>query len=125
MELQKGLTLEFFNPLKERYPEAMKTFCDWIDDYKKEVYWYDMFGDGLKLDNFEKRITGMKVAPKFHELPYAIQLGIWFEFELQQLKIKYPKWDNVVFDTQITDKILEHRISKWLQFNSDPHIQKF
>lgn len=76
MDIAKSLTLEnFWNDLKAKYPEGVKVFTDWIDEYKKKVYWDSLFNAC-----YEKSPE----APKFHELPYAFQLGIWLEFMLDR-----------------------------------------
>lgn len=77
----------FWNELQEKHPKDMKVFCDWIDEYKKRVEWdkvfhvpqYDIWmgtPDGLK------QVTGKQFAraPKFHEIPVAMQIGIFFQF---------------------------------------------
>lgn len=73
MNITESLTLEnFWNELKARYPEGLKIFTDWIDEYKKTVDWDKLFnGRGYPI---------VVLAPKYHELPYAFQLGIWLEF---------------------------------------------
>lgn len=51
---------EFWNPLYEKYPEAVQLFCDWIDEYKKAVNWNEIIGEKVK----------------FHDLPYEMQFGL-------------------------------------------------
>lgn len=63
-----SLTKEnFWNEIKERYPEAVDHFCTWIDGYKKEVGWNDLFGEIFK----------------FHNLPFDMQNGIISRFDLE------------------------------------------
>lgn len=77
--MQQGLTKEnFFNEMLATYPKSMKRFCDWIDEYKKEVGWGNLFGEH-ETSNYG-RIMCSGIAPKFHHLPYAMQQGIWIEF---------------------------------------------
>jgi hypothetical protein len=57
----------FWNELRELYPEAVDHFCKWIDEYKKEVKWLDLFADGIK----------------FHDIPFDMQNGIIARFELE------------------------------------------
>ena len=84
MENEKGLTKEnFFNELYEKYPKAMQIFCNWIDEYKKSVNWNELFNDG------KAWAGGVTKSPKFHELPYAIQNGIWIEFAKKYLGKDY------------------------------------
>lgn len=69
MKIESTLTKEnFFNEVKEQYPNAMKHFLDWIDEYKKAVDWESLFG-----------------SIKFHSIPYAMQYGIWIEYCRQSL----------------------------------------
>jgi len=75
MNLQATLTKEeFWNDLADKYPKALKSFCDWIDQYKQEVNWNMLFNAGAISR------TGDTLAPKFHELPFAMQQGIWIEY---------------------------------------------
>lgn len=79
MNLTEGLTKEnFFNEMMILYPKAMAEFCSWIDDYKKVVNWDKLFPNPYK----DPRI---KNPLKFHNLPYAMQQGIWIEFVGQTL----------------------------------------
>lgn len=81
MNLESTLTKEdFFNEMKEKFPNAMKHFCDWIDEYKKAVHWNDLFGN-TKIIQREHYWADIK----FHHLPYAMQYGIWIEYCRQSL----------------------------------------
>ena len=77
MHLREPLTKEnFWNKLYSEYPEQTKVFCDWIDEYKNAVNWAGLFN--------EHAAFGTKYsAPKFDDLPYALQVGIWIEFVSQ------------------------------------------
>ena len=71
MTITENLTKEnFWNEMMEKYPEETKRFCDWIDEYKKAVAWDELFGNVFP--------TTKKI--KFHDIPYAMQLGIWLEY---------------------------------------------
>ncbi len=73
--MKQNLTLEnFWNDLHKNHPAAVQIFCDWIDNYKAENNWNVLFNAGAISR------TGDTVAPKYHDLPYAMQLGIWIEF---------------------------------------------
>ena len=61
----------FYNEMKEKYPKIMDEFCVWIDEYKKENKWITLFGAMGDMEG---------TAPKYHELPIAMQLGILSEF---------------------------------------------
>lgn len=70
MNLEQTLTKEnFFNEMMEKYPKATGHFCKWIDEYKKAVSWNDLF----------------RGPSKFHDIPYAMQYGIWIEYCGQEL----------------------------------------
>lgn len=57
----QNLTKEgFFNELYALYPDAVEKFCKWIDAYKEEVKWKELFAPGVK----------------FHDIPFEMQLGI-------------------------------------------------
>ena len=75
----ENLTKEnFWNDLMVKYPTAMKIFCAWIDQYKKQVGWAELFDPtGSKKD---------KDLPKYHDLPLAMQIGIFLQFAFQNGK---------------------------------------
>lgn len=73
-----NLTKEnFWNALYEKYPEGMKVFSLWIDEYKKR---HEMFKD----KKIEPPVNGFSPviikAPKYHDLPLAMQVGVFLEF---------------------------------------------
>lgn len=80
MIIQKGLTKEnFFDSLRRKYPRSFKHFCNWIDEYKKEVCWDKLFKANEDTDQLHSSTY------KFHEIPYAMQYGIWIAFCRDQL----------------------------------------
>ena len=71
----ENLTKEnFWNEMMQKYPLATKQFCDWIDEYKKQNNWNKLFNQGYN------SFTGPIPAPKYHDLPLAMQTGIAIEF---------------------------------------------
>lgn len=68
----RALTKEnFLDEIAIKYPVAFKKFSEWIDEYKIEVEWDDLFN----------RPNGVPhLGVKYHDLPYGLQLGIWIEF---------------------------------------------
>lgn len=78
MQLTGTLTKEnFWNDIEKQYPKASNLFYQWIDEYKKCVFWNELFSDGY----LHPVVGGAKAkVPKFHEIPYAMQQGIWIEF---------------------------------------------
>ena len=69
----------FWNDLQEKYPAGMKIFCEWIDKYKGKYGWNNLFGEHKTF--YQGNLVCIGFAPKFHQLPYAMQIGIWLEFE--------------------------------------------
>lgn len=59
---------EFWNKIKDRYPEGFNHFVEWIDRYKEEVGWSKLFGDNIK----------------FHDLPTDMQYGIIARFDSEK-----------------------------------------
>lgn len=76
----ENLTKEnFWNEMQEKYPKAMKKFCDWIDEYKKENNWISLFDAKVQNDGFTVE------RPKYHDLPIAFQVGIFFEYVSKEI----------------------------------------
>lgn len=67
----------FWNAAKEAFPLAVEAFCKWIDEYKAEVKWNELFNAGNPLGE------GQVQAPKFHDLPYEMQAGIMNKFFIE------------------------------------------
>ena len=86
MTFEQTLTKEnFFNEMMRKYPKAMDHFCQWIDSYKKSVNWFELFGGH---HNIHK-------VPKFHEIPYAMQYGIWIEYCSQELSSFFEQPEHI------------------------------
>lgn len=83
----ENLTKEnFWNEMQEKYPKAMKKFCDWIDNYKKENNWEVLF-NGHKFTHYsgvDKEIENYTKTPKYHELPLSMQMGIFCQFQFEE-----------------------------------------
>lgn len=73
----------FWNDLNNKYPEIMWKFKTWIDEYKKSVAWKILFNDESEIK------VGSKIGPKYHDLPYAMQVGIFLQFVAEN---KETKW---------------------------------
>lgn len=65
----------FWNSLQEQFPKSMKEFCDYIDLYKKENDWNQMFSGNCRCYSHNEM-----PIPKFHEIPIEMQLGIVISF---------------------------------------------
>lgn len=61
--------------MQRLYPHAMNDFCNWIDQYKKQNDWDKIFNTGSP--HYIK--MGWHNI-KFHDLPLAMQMGIWSEY---------------------------------------------
>lgn len=69
----------FWNKQYQETPEAVQVFCDWIDQYKADVYWNELFNADYYKDASSES-TEKTEAPKFHALPLAMQIGILQQF---------------------------------------------
>jgi hypothetical protein len=65
----------FWNNLMQSNPEELEKFCQWIDEYKKGVNWSKLFNYGPP-----HYATAGWHNPKYHDLPLAIQKGIFLEY---------------------------------------------
>lgn len=90
---------EFWDKLYEQYPDGVEVFCKWIDEYKKRVGWNSLFNEGHKLfsragdGNGYDPTGGVTKAPKFHDMPDSMQLGVLLEFALQYDAVTGHEWD--------------------------------
>lgn len=95
MNLNDTLRKEnFWNEMMVRFPKAMILFCNWIDAYKKQVGWEELFNGGAAWR--KKHVYGeIARSPKFHEMPYEMQQGIWICFVNNTLHrfFEQPEYD--------------------------------
>lgn len=85
MTLNQTLTKEnFWNRMMEQYPHATTAFCKWVDEYKKAVNWDKLFNHGITHHVSGSAFKSTTSAPKFHDLPHAMQMGIWIEYISQR-----------------------------------------
>lgn len=85
-----GLTKEnFFNSMKLHYPDAMLLFNAFIDLYKAENDWDELFNADRLNPGKGQLLTK---APKFHELPFELQLGIIIRFTRQYADFLQNNW---------------------------------
>lgn len=107
MKIEESLTKEnFWNEIQVEYPNAFKVFSDWIDEYKKEINWSGLFRDHL---NGDAKFS----SPKFHDLPHAMQLGIWIVF---QISLYDTSWEIRFLDFDLRYDITQQM--KNLEYNS-------
>lgn len=65
----------FWNVLHKECPEAVDLFCKWIDKYKAEVGWDELFNQ-CGLPDEDKPV-------KFHDIPFEMQNGILARFDIE------------------------------------------
>jgi hypothetical protein len=58
----------FWDAIRDRYPEGFIHFTEWVDRYKEEIGWDKIFAPGVK----------------FHDVPLDIQNGIIARFDLEK-----------------------------------------
>lgn len=74
INLNKANTWDAFDM---QYPTAMCKFRKFIDIYKAENGWNDLFNSN---SDYQNRLGKNAVAPKFHDLPFEMQIGIIIAF---------------------------------------------
>lgn len=76
----------YFTPeWKAKYPLASEHFCKWIDGYKKRVGWKKLFNGGVMYEFYggSETFTHKTEAPKFHDLPIEMQIGIIYQWSVE------------------------------------------
>lgn len=105
----------FWNELMSRFPDGMKLFCSWVDDYKEKNNWNDLFNYGIP-----RRKTQGWHNPKFHDIPLAMQIGIFLEFVFENIdKYDIPE-ETIVNIIAIGDaKLYIARVIEKIDYSSD------
>lgn len=68
----------FWVAMKQRYPQVMELFLEWVNSYKLDNHWKQLFNYSL---DAKRDIPGLIIiTPKFHDLPIAMQMGIFMQF---------------------------------------------
>lgn len=94
----------FWDEMEQKYPKAMSHFKQWIDQYKSEHDWNTLFNTGyikfteeIAIESDLLQEIKTSVAPKYHELPIAMQYGIFIEFAygiaIKQLRSVDGHWE--------------------------------
>jgi hypothetical protein len=71
----------FWDELYAKYPQAVELFYKWIDKYKVEIGWDELFYN--KFVDDENGITDRRI--KFNDLPFEMQNGILARFDIECL----------------------------------------
>jgi hypothetical protein len=66
--------------MEKKNPIATRDFFRWIDNYKVENNWCELFNEGFEFYHRQKEKMAFSETPKFHHLPIAFQIGIIFQF---------------------------------------------
>jgi hypothetical protein len=107
----KILTKEgFWVPLEREYPKAMAVFKAWIDEYKIAVDWDDLFISQNKfgVDSY-KMIYPNDI--KFHDLPDAMQVGIYLQYSLQSSH-EFIRLMSHLWDFNDVGRIIQYHLQK-------------
>jgi hypothetical protein len=97
--MNKTLTKEnFWDAIMELYPKSTTLFCKWIDEYKEAVSWNKLFKAN------EDTIQIHSSTYKFHEIPYAMQQGIWIAFVDDNLE-KYFEQPEYTYSGDLVEDI--------------------
>lgn len=88
MKMETLTKENFWDEMSQKYPKAMKHFGEWIDQYKSEHDWDELFR-GNKVFG-EHTYYRSKPSPKYHELPIAMQFGIFIEWANTTTKELFP-----------------------------------
>lgn len=96
----------FWNEMYQKYPLAMKDFCSWIDEYKKRNDWNDLFHN--KAASYDA-----KHSVKFHDIPIAMQMGIWREYlDVNASEIQICQNDIEIFLNAMQEGMVESENEK-------------
>lgn len=93
----------FWNECYSKWPGEMQVFCTWIDEYKKRVGWSALFKESdypfpdcnyTPVVAADKNLIGARQyrVPKYHDLPIAMQIGIFLQFTFETHK-RYDFFD--------------------------------
>ena len=108
----ESLTKEnFWNELAEKYPAQMKKFCDWIDEYKKRINWNELFNKFYSTNG--SAVPEIMNVPKYHDLPVAMQIGIFFQFTVEQ------EQNYLLDDAPRTMEAFVFCIKEWFIYNKE------
>lgn len=66
----------FWNHIESRSPKQFEAFKKWVDEYKVRINWLELFHDNTVAIGHQ----ASQRAPKVHELPDSLQVGIFIQF---------------------------------------------
>lgn len=102
----------FWDQLELLNQFEMLKFQQWIDRYKTEHEWDKLFNGNIDFFEYYSTCGGQNigngkksksVAPKFHDLPFAFQIGIF-----QQFLMEGAQYNNDVIRSNGTQVIIHY-----------------
>ncbi len=105
----------FWNEIEQRWNGEFQLFAQWLDEYKKQNNWDDLFNGGIEYfrraydGNGYDPTGGKSEAPKFHDLPDAMQLGIFVQYTTEQ---SHSSGSFVIEEGDTMDEIIAN-IKEW------------
>lgn len=98
---------EFWLPLEVKYPLQMADFRRWIDEYKRREKWSRFF-------RYEHAVDGTELhAPKFHDLPNALQLGMFIQYTVENGGRSFI--DQRLVENELSMEEWVNRIRTWFE----------
>jgi len=91
----------FWNLLQAQFPEQMADFCAWIDEFKRRVEWEKIFGGTRYTVEGNVYHTPVIYSPKFHDLPPAMQIGIFIQYTVETGGSPFPVPVDLSFEAWI------------------------
>lgn len=105
---------EFWLPLEQQYPVQMADFRAWIDEWKRREKWNRFFRCEYEKDGTEVH------APKFHDLPNTMQLGIFIQYTVEHGGRQFI--DMSLIENGFSMEMWINRISTW--FKDEQEMQE-
>lgn len=99
---------KFWKEMFDKHPDEMTEFIEWVDSYKQRVEWDKIFNSNSDYQNAQGKNA---VAPKLHELPTAMQIGIFIQFTIE------TEWKNDFIRGVDSMQLFINRVKEWFEFN--------
>jgi hypothetical protein len=94
-----NLKLKDFDKIKALYPNGFMAFDEWLTAYRERVSWPKLFNSDSDWQDMHGKNAK---APKYHELPGAMQAGIWIQFMKERGGCS---WEVDLFDWELLEDI--------------------
>jgi hypothetical protein len=93
----------FWDALSEKYPEEFASFADWVDEYKRRNKWDRLFNERAMRPGMGHMIV------KYHDLPNAMQLGIFIQYTIETGSYPFHVDDELIMQDW------EDAVEKWFE----------